>query len=93
MNEMFLLSERQMVRISPHFPRSHGRPRVDDRRVISGIINVIRSTSIRNPVQISFHTVCKNFATPTSVTIPTTRTVPRPSPVACPPLRATTVPR
>jgi transposase len=43
MSEMFLLSERQMVRISPHFPRSHGRPRVDDRRVISGIIYVIRN--------------------------------------------------
>jgi len=43
MSELFLLSERQMARISPHFPRSHGRPRVDDRRVISGIIYVIRN--------------------------------------------------
>jgi len=31
-----------MSRIRPHFPRSHGKPRVDDRRVISGIIYVIR---------------------------------------------------
>jgi transposase len=38
----FLLSERQMARISPHFPLSHGVPRVDDRRVVSGIVYVIR---------------------------------------------------
>ena len=39
----FLLSERQMARISPCFPLSHGVPRVDDRRVISGIVYVIRN--------------------------------------------------
>ena len=33
---LFLLSERQMARISPFFPLSHGVPRVDDRRVVSG---------------------------------------------------------
>ena len=38
----FLLKPIQMQRLSPHFPRSHGVPRVDDRRVISGIIYVIR---------------------------------------------------
>jgi transposase len=43
MSELFPLSVRQMVRISPHFPRSHGKPLVDDRRVISGIIYVIRN--------------------------------------------------
>ena len=43
MSKLFLLSEPQMARISPHFPRSHGKPRVDDRRVISGIIYVIRN--------------------------------------------------
>ncbi len=43
MSELFLLSERQMVRIRPHFPRSHGKPRVDDQRVVSGIIYVIRN--------------------------------------------------
>ena len=42
MSDMFLLSERQMARISPFFPLSHGVPRVDDRRVISGIIYVIK---------------------------------------------------
>ena len=43
MSEIFLLSEAQMARISPFFPLSHGKPRVDDRRVISGIIFVIRN--------------------------------------------------
>jgi transposase len=38
----FLLTAAQMRRLSPHFPLSHGVPRVDDRRVISGIIYVIR---------------------------------------------------
>ena len=43
MTEMILLSDAQMARISPFFPLSHGVPRVDDRRVISGIIFVIRN--------------------------------------------------
>jgi transposase len=38
----FLLTTAQMQRLSPHFPRSRGIPRVDDRRVLSGIIYVIR---------------------------------------------------
>lgn len=38
----FLLTLTQLRRLSPHFPRSHGVPRVDDRRVVSGIIYVIR---------------------------------------------------
>ena len=36
------LSESQMERISPFFPRSHSIPRVDDRRVVSGILYVIK---------------------------------------------------
>ena len=43
MGDLFLLSERQMARISPFFPLSHGVPRVDDRRVVSGIVYVIRN--------------------------------------------------
>jgi putative transposase len=43
MTEMILLSEDQMSRISPFFPLSHGMPRVDERRVISGISFVIRN--------------------------------------------------
>jgi len=38
----FLVTTAQMRRLSPHFPRSRGIPRVDDRRVLSGIIYVIR---------------------------------------------------
>ena len=43
MSDLFLLSKAQMARISPHFPLAHGVPRVDDRRVVSGIIYVIRN--------------------------------------------------
>ena len=43
MDDLFLLSEAQMRRIAPYFPLSHGVARVDDRRVISGIIFVIKN--------------------------------------------------
>ena len=43
MDVPFLLSEAQMRRIEPYFPLSHGIPRVDDRRIVSGIIFVIRN--------------------------------------------------
>jgi transposase len=42
MSVPFLLTPAQMERIRPHFPRSRGIPRVDDRRVLSGIIFVIK---------------------------------------------------
>ena len=42
MGDLFLVSEAQMARISPYFPLSHGVPRVDDRRVVSGIVYVIK---------------------------------------------------
>ena len=43
LTDLFLLSEAQMRRIEPFFPLSHGIARVDDRRVISGIIYVIKN--------------------------------------------------
>ena len=43
MLELFLLSRVQMRRIERFFPRPRGLPRVDDRRVISGIVYVIRN--------------------------------------------------
>jgi putative transposase len=43
MSDLIWLSERQLRRIEPFFPLSHGIPRVDDRRVISGIVFVIRN--------------------------------------------------
>jgi putative transposase len=42
-SELWLLSEAQVRRIEPYFPLSHGIPRVDDRRIMSGIIFVIRN--------------------------------------------------
>jgi transposase len=43
MSDLFWLSDVQMARIRPHFPLSHGIARVDDRRVLSGIVHVIRN--------------------------------------------------
>lgn len=42
MRTLFYLSESQLERIKPFFPRSHGALRVDDRRVVSDIIYVIK---------------------------------------------------
>jgi transposase len=42
MSVPFLVTLAQMRRIRLHFPFSHGIPRVDDRRVLSGIIFVIQ---------------------------------------------------
>ena len=42
MNDHFWLTQTQLDRIKPYFPLSHGIPRVDDLRVISGIIHVIK---------------------------------------------------
>lgn len=41
--EMIPLSDVHMARTSPFFPLPHGMPQVDDRRVISDIIFVIRN--------------------------------------------------
>jgi hypothetical protein len=43
MSDHYRLTEHQLERIKPYFPRSHTRPRVDDRRVISRIIRVIQN--------------------------------------------------
>ena len=43
MSERFWLTEAQMERIRPFFPKSRGRARVDDRRVLSGIIYIQRN--------------------------------------------------
>jgi len=43
MSDYFWLSKEQLARIKPYFPLSHGVPRVDDRKVISGIIHVLRN--------------------------------------------------
>jgi hypothetical protein len=43
MDDLFLLSEMLTRRVNPYFPLSHGIARVDDRRVASGIVFVIRN--------------------------------------------------
>ncbi len=43
MSDPFWLTEAQTARLGPFFPKSHGKPRVDDRRVLSGIILIIRN--------------------------------------------------
>jgi len=39
-------SEEQMGRLKPYFPKSRGKPRVDDRRILSGIILLIAMTYV-----------------------------------------------
>ena len=43
MSNLFWLTDEQMERWKPFFPKSHGKPRVDDRRVLSGIIFINRN--------------------------------------------------
>ncbi|MBF0863002.1 IS5 family transposase [Gluconobacter kanchanaburiensis] len=43
MSDLFWLTDEQMERLRPSFPKSHGRPHVDDRRVLSRIIFVNRN--------------------------------------------------
>lgn len=42
MSGLFLLSEHHMARMSLFFPLAYGVPRVDDRRVVSGIVYMIK---------------------------------------------------
>ena len=42
MSDLFLLSPAQMSKIAPFFPKPHGIARVDDRRVVSGIVYVLK---------------------------------------------------
>ena len=43
MSDLYWLTDEQMARLEPYFPKSHGKPRVDDRRVLSGIVFVNRN--------------------------------------------------
>jgi transposase len=43
LSDLYWLTDDQMARLEPYFPKSHGKPRVDDRRVLSGIIFVNRN--------------------------------------------------
>ena len=43
MSDLFWLTDEQMERLRPFFPKSYGKPRVDDCRVLSGIIFINRN--------------------------------------------------
>ena len=43
MSDLYWLSDAQMAKLKPFFPKSHGKPRVDDKRVLSGIIFINRN--------------------------------------------------
>ena len=43
MSDLYWLTGEQMAPLEPYFLKSHGKPRVDDRRVLSGITFVNRN--------------------------------------------------
>jgi hypothetical protein len=43
MNDLDWLTKEQVAKLAPFFPKSHGKPRVDDGRVSSGIIIINRN--------------------------------------------------
>jgi transposase len=56
MSNLFWLTDAQMARLEPFFPKSHGKPRVDDRRVLSGIIFInVPKTVMRDATYLKAH--------------------------------------
>ena len=43
MGELYWLTDAQIERLRPFFPKPRGKPRVDDRRVLSGIVFIQRN--------------------------------------------------
>jgi transposase len=43
MSDLYWLTNEQMARLQPYFPKRHGKSRVDDRRALSGIVFVNRN--------------------------------------------------
>ncbi len=43
MSDLYWLTDEQMGRLSAFFPKSHGKPQVDDKRVLSGIAFIDRN--------------------------------------------------
>lgn len=60
MSDLIWLSDAQMRRIELRFPRSHGVPRVDDRRIVSGIVVQSSRCFGRGTGQLSFLLPAKN---------------------------------
>lgn len=66
MARLFWLSDRAWASLEPHLPRGKpGKPRVDDRRVISGILHVLK-TGCR------WRDVPPEYGPPTTIYNPTT---------------------
>ncbi|MGH1415311.1 MAG: IS5 family transposase [Pelagimonas sp.] len=43
MSNLYSLSDAQLSKLEPFFPKSHGKPRIDDGRVLSGIVIINRN--------------------------------------------------
>lgn len=43
MNDLFWLTDEQVEHLRPFFPKSNGKPRVDERRVLTGMIFMNRN--------------------------------------------------
>ena len=43
MSDLYWLSDDQIARLRPYFPKGHGVPFIDDRRVLIGIIFINRN--------------------------------------------------
>lgn len=43
MSDLFWLTDAQMAKLKPFFPKFHGQPRVEDKRVLIGIIFINRN--------------------------------------------------
>ncbi|MFT7311250.1 MAG: transposase [Paracoccaceae bacterium] len=43
MTNFYWLIDEQMLRLRPYFPKSRGKPHVDDRRILSGVIFINRN--------------------------------------------------
>jgi transposase len=43
MSDLYWLTDEQMARLQPYFPKNYCKPRADDRRVLSGIVFVNRN--------------------------------------------------
>ena len=63
MSELYWLTEAQVDRLKPYFPKSRGKPRVDDRRVLSGIIFIQRNGLMWNHAPAAYG-VCQRSCPP-----------------------------
>ncbi len=50
MSDLYWPTDKQMGRLSAFFPKSHGKPRVDDKRVSGGIAFIDRNGLLRRDV-------------------------------------------